>query len=62
MSDLRKDVSEPVHAVLDLLDRGRVGWERLSDAELRSEILLEGSAVQPSVRKIALMLFAFERV
>lgn len=45
MSDLRQGVSEPVHAVLDLLEKGRDGWLMLSAEALRNEMSIEASVV-----------------
>lgn len=64
---LRQGVSEPVHRVLDVLDKSRAGWAQLSLDALAVEIELETAgldrarAVAPSVRLVALLLFIIER-
>lgn len=62
MTDLRTNVSAPVHAVLDVLERSRGGWARLSREELLVEIELDGAPQSvPTVRQGALILFLIER-
>lgn len=72
MSDLRQGVSVPVHAVLDLLDKGRVAWGTFSPEGLRREIAIEAGALDgieveaggdaevaltsPSARRLAALL------
>jgi hypothetical protein len=61
-ADLRKGVSAPVHAVLDVLDKSRGGWARLSREELLVEIELDGPPADvPTLRQAALILFLIER-
>lgn len=61
-ADQRQGVSEPVHAVLDVLDKSRGGWARLSRAELLVEIELDcPPQALPTVRQAALILFLIER-
>ena len=45
MADVRTGVSAPLHAVLDLLDKGRVGWATFSAEGLRHEIETEAKAL-----------------
>ena len=74
IGDQRQGVFEPVHAVLDLLDRARAAWAALDDAGLRAEITIEATALdgieqagrdpmqaQAARRLAALLLFAIER-
>lgn len=45
MTDVRIGVSEPVQAVLDLLDKGRVAWGSFSPEGLRREIAIEAGSL-----------------
>jgi hypothetical protein len=74
MSDLRHGVTPAVHAVLDVLDKGRGGWAQMSAETLRHEISLEAAGLDgieqvgadplqsaQALRLAALLLFAIER-
>jgi hypothetical protein len=74
MTDLRQGVSPAVHAVLDLLDKGRTAWGSFSPEGLRAEIAIEAGALDGieagddaamasrSARRLAaLLLFGIEQ-
>ena len=65
MTDLRQGCSPTVHAVLDLLDKARPNWERLSNDTIEVEIELHTPAPDAPVAELvhgaALMIFLAER-